>query len=159
MLQLPPGFNPYYRDVPMEKFIYRATNNGVRIATARDTLAALRSNPSLTLKDWFRLSCLKILLSIQPGRQERTVIKARILYGRWLVDCPVCNGANDVDPNEPVYICTSCGWPESFVEVEFPPDRELIETILLRRAAISARNWNPGETVEMLLRETLEHGG
>ncbi len=149
--------NPFYRDIPLENYIFRATSKGTRIATARDTLMALRQNPSLTLRDWFRLTLHHILVEISPELSSETV-KARILYGRWLVDCPVCKGANDVDPGEPVYVCSSCGWPEKFVTVEFPRERSVIEQILLRRPIISTRNWFPGETVEMLLKENMERG-
>lgn len=143
-------------DVPLENYIQRVTNGGGRIATARDTLPALRSNRSLLLSDWFRLEALKYLIQVGIGLHDRPV-QARILYGRWLVDCPVCRGANDVDPAEPVYLCSSCGWPERFAPVEFPPDQAQIEQVLLKRP-IHNRNWQPGETLARLVAENIAFG-
>jgi hypothetical protein len=143
-------------DIPMENYIRRATNGGGRIATARDTLPALRSTRHLLLGDWFKLEAQKYLIQIRPGLYEKPV-RARILYGRWLVDCPVCSGANDVDPEEPVYLCTSCGWPERLVPVEFPAGRAQIEDALLRRP-IHNRNWQPGEWLADLVLDNLSNG-
>jgi len=143
-------------DIPLENYIRRATGGGSRIATVRDTIPALRGNRSLLLADWFRLEGLKYLIEIEQGRHEQPV-QARILYGRWLVDCPQCAGANDVDPDEPVYLCTSCGWPGNFAHVEFPHERAEIERLLLHRP-IHNRNWFPGETAEYLRWENITNG-
>jgi hypothetical protein len=146
----------YGRDIPLENYISRATRGGAWIATARDTLPALRSTPGLTLRDWYKLTAAQILLEIGPEMHNQPV-QARILYCRWMVDCLVCAGANDVDPAEPIYLCSCCGWPERFAPVEFPPDRLLIEKILLMRPRICNRNWHPGEPLDMLLEENREH--
>jgi hypothetical protein len=143
-------------DVPLANYIRRATGGGGRIATARDTLPALRSNPTLLLSDWFRLEAQKYLIPVGIGFHEQPV-QARILYGRWLVDCPVCRGANDVDPAEPVYLCSSCGWPEQLTPVEFPTERMEIERLLLKRP-IQNRNWQPGETLSFLIAENIVYG-
>jgi hypothetical protein len=145
-------------DVQMERYIFRATRMGDRIATARDTVPALRSTPTLTLTDWFKLEAMKICLySLQPGFYPRT-IQARILYGRWVVDCPECPGCNDADPAEPVYLCTSCGFPEQLVRVEFPDRRAEIERLLLKRKHIANRNWRPGETLAQLRQQNIQNG-
>lgn len=143
-------------DVPLTNYIRRATGGGGRIATARDTLPALRSNHSLLLSDWFRLEAQKYLIPVGVGLHDQPV-KARILYGRWLVDCPVCRGANDVDPCEPVYLCSSCGWPECLTPVVFPEERQEIERLLLIRP-IHNRNWSPDETVSLLIAENIAFG-
>ena len=80
-------------DVPMEVYIFVHTSSGQRIATARDTIPALRSNHGLTLTDWYRLEAFKTGMTIESGGWHDKPVKARILYGRWLVDCPVCRGA------------------------------------------------------------------
>ena len=143
-------------DVPLENYIRRATSGGGRIATARDTLPALRANPSLLLSDWFRLQAQKFLIPVAPGLHDQPV-QAQILYGRWLVFCPMCSGANDVDPAEPVYLCSSCGWPERLAPVVFPEKRIKIERLLLKRP-VHNRNWNLGETIANLAQQNLEHG-
>jgi hypothetical protein len=143
-------------DVPLSNYIRRATGGGMRIATARDTLPALRSNPTLLLSDWFRLEAQKYLIPVGAGMHKEP-IHARIEYGRWLVLCPVCKGANDVHPGEPVYLCTSCGWPENLVPVLFPEKRIEIERLLIKRP-IHNRNWQPGETVADLVLQNLQHG-
>lgn len=154
-------------DVPMEVYIFVHSGNGSKIATARDTIPALRSNHSLTLADWYRLEGLKTGMTIETGLAQEKV-RARILYGRWLVDCPVCRGANDVDPAEAVYLCSSCYWPgifrpdrivpAHFAAVEFPGERAEIERLLLKRPYIRNRNWNPGETIADLVLQNLENG-
>lgn len=143
-------------DVPLANYIRRATGGGLRIATARDTLPALRSNLTLLLSDWFRLEAQKYLIPVRNGMPSRPV-QARILYGRWLVGCPVCRGANYVDPAEPVYLCSSCGWPEQLTSVEFPDERAEIERLLLKRP-IQNRNWQPGETLAFLIAENILYG-
>jgi hypothetical protein len=148
--------NVFTHDIPLENYIRRATGGGGRIATARDTLPALRSNSSLLLSDWFRLEAQKFLIPVGAGLYDQPV-QARVLYGRWLVNCPVCRGANDVDPDEPVYLCSSCGWPERLAPVLFPKERTEIERLLLRRP-IHNRNWDSGETVADLVRQNIENG-
>jgi hypothetical protein len=141
-------------DIPLENYISRATQGGMRIATARDTIPALRLGPQLTLADWLKLEASKFLIDVAPGLYA-TPVQARILYGRWLVDCPVCNGCNDVVPDEPVYLCTSCGWPGQLAPVEFPAEKKEIERLLLKRPRASNRNWSIGEPAEKLIAENL----
>jgi len=147
----------YPIDIPLANYILRATNGGGRIATARDTIPALRETHSLTLQNWFRLEAARFLIRIDESSMHVQPVQARILYGRWLVDCPVCRGANDVIPSEPVYLCSSCGWPERFVMVEFPPEIREIERLLLKRP-IQNRNWQPGETLAFLTAENIAYG-
>lgn len=168
-LQENPGwvYSPYIPpDNPMEVYIFVHSGNGTRIATARDTIPALRSNHALTLRDWYTLEGYKTGMTIETGRMGAPV-RARVLYGRWLVDCPVCRGANDVDPNEPIYLCSSCYWPgvfragqvvpAHFAPVEFPRQRAEIERLLLERPFIRNRNWRPGESLADLARQTAEN--
>jgi hypothetical protein len=153
------SLNRMKTDIPLANFIFRATDGGKRIATARDTLMALRSNPTLLLKNWFFLEAAKFLIQVQEGKYYSPV-QARILYGRWMADCPECNGANDVDPNEPVFLCTSCGWPGMLTRVLFPENSEAIEHELLKRPRPENRNWKPGESLLDLELERVmyEHG-
>jgi hypothetical protein len=157
-------------DYPMEVYIFMHTENGARIATARETLPALRSNHGLSLADWYQLEALKLGIKIdgRPWTVDDKKVTARILYGRWLVDCPICCGANDVDPAEPVYLCSSCYWPgvyrvdafvpAHFARVEFPRERAEIEKLLLKRPYIRNRNWSPGEMISDLAQQNIENG-
>jgi hypothetical protein len=153
-LWLPPQVRP---DVPLANYIFRATDGGRRIATCRDTVPALRMNRTLRLRDWLKLEALKLLVHVEPGEYVRS-LPARVLYGRWMVDCPECNGALDVDPDEPVFLCLSCGWPGKLAVVVFPQDRKEIERLLVLRPQIHTRNWFPGEPVKNLATENHEHG-
>jgi hypothetical protein len=155
-------------DLPMETYIFMHTGMGARIATARDTLPEFQTSLAMTLRAWYTLKArlLGITISGVPGPEK---VRARVLYGRWMVDCPACRGANDVIPDEPIYLCSSCGWPgvfrpgaeyvpAHFAQVLFPADRAEIERILLKRKLIRNRNWSPGETIEKLAEENQGHG-
>jgi hypothetical protein len=112
----------------------------------------------------------------------RKSVKARVDFGRWIADCPDCNGAEYVNPGDPFY-CLSCGnvTLEGFGrEVIFPKDMEQIGAELMNRPvndlvgandidrALKAksiypglsRSWNPGETVTDLKKQLKEakHG-
>lgn len=36
-------------------------------------------------------------------------VRARIWQGQWIADCPTCNGAEFVSPDEPIFFCFGCG--------------------------------------------------
>jgi hypothetical protein len=144
-------------DVPLAGYIQRATGGGGRIATCRDTVPALRMHKSLRMSDWLKLEAAKVLISVEPGEYEQAV-PARVCYGRWLADCPVCGGAVDVDPREPVFLCVSCGWPGKIAPVDFPAQRNEIERLLLARPMTYNRNWFPGEPLEHLREENRQFG-
>lgn len=89
-------------------------------------------------------------------------LKAHINHGRWIADCPQCGGSEIVYVGRP-FVCQSmlaggfhgehaaCGFT---ADVEFPgPDeKQAIEAVLIQRP-IKHRNWEPGETVLMLIKE------
>jgi len=110
------------------------------------------------------------------GQPKGKPVAAEVNYGRWIARCPDCNGAEDVDPSEPIFYCFSCG---NFTNngrpraVIFPSakERKAIETELLKRPVkikggtnaldrlvnavpeimtdkmILSRSWLPGETL------------
>ncbi len=82
-------------------------------------------------------------------------IRARIEAGSWLADCP-CKGAQYVRRGEQM-LCGDCGADH---DVEFPPPKkqERIEHLLGLRPNQVNRNWTPGETVEDLEAENIDHG-
>ncbi len=107
---------------------------------------------------------------------ERKTINARVDFGRWMADCPDCNGCEYVDPGDPFFFCLSCGNAtlEGYArKVIFPKDMAAIEKELMNRPvndmagsnvverAKSAkliypglsRSWNSGESVADLKRQ------
>ena len=93
-------------------------------------------------------------------------IKARINHGRLIADCPNCSGAEFAALGMLFYCSSEFGGPDGWknakaagkvFDVEFPDELPDILNILLVRP-IENRNWEPGETVEFLVAENIEHG-
>jgi len=110
---------------------------------------------------------------------------AEVNHGQWVAKCE-CNGAETVDPDEPMFYCFSCGNVDNHGKprkVIFPSEKEIkdIERELLKRPIKSAsgthyierivngsikmqgngelpRVWIPGETVKDLLNQNKERG-
>lgn len=104
--------------------------------------------------------------------REDDQVLARVERGRWIADCPNCNGAEWVAEGVP-FFCFSCGNPDIGGDarmVVFPTNRREIEVALLERDMInnpqlspisnalnakptvknSTRVWHPGKTVNEL---------
>lgn len=79
-------------------------------------------------------------------------VHAYVNHDRWVADC-ACNGAELVTPGHKM-LCGSCG-AES--EVVFPDAPAEIEALLEKRPTLN-RNWKPGETVDDLQAQNIEHG-
>lgn len=79
-------------------------------------------------------------------------------HGRWIVKCPWCNGAELAAPDFYCHSCKNAGNLGKPMPVVWPSSRLLIEAILLKRPDVINRNWLPGETIEMLRDENIEHG-
>lgn len=93
--------------------------------------------------------------------KPRGDVEAIINDGRWLVQCPLtgCGGAERVDPDWPLAVCTArdgCG--SGPFRVIFPPPakRAAIEAELVIRPVMATRNWKPGETPAQLRKENAE---
>jgi len=146
-----------------------------KIITARDY--AERAGFK-TVKNYLEHLCQKKGRLIDtPIKGEPTgEVEAEINWGRWIARCPDCNGAEDVDPEEPIFYCFSCGNYKNRGKprkVKFPSKkvREEIEAELLKRPieiksganeidrlvnaqpkirdehGLLSRSWTPGETV------------
>ena len=112
-------------------------------------------------------------------------VYAQVDFGQWVAECPVCDGAESVMPEEPIFYCFSCGNFENHGKprkVIFPSEKEMkdIEKILLERPVkvrrgaheiertlnaepviidkhgVLSRTWVPGETVSDLRKENKE---
>lgn len=84
--------------------------------------------------------------------QQKGQIPAYVNHGRWVADCP-CGGAELVAEGRRM-VCGSCGLNSP---VTFPANTDEIERVLHDRRDTAARNWYPGETVEMLEAENMEN--
>jgi len=107
---------------------------------------------------------------------EKKTVNARVDFGRWMADCPDCNGCEYVDPDDPFFFCLSCGnvMLEGYArKVIFPKNMTDIEAELIRRPvddriganAVNkamrskpiypglSRSWNPGESVADLKKQ------
>ncbi len=87
-------------------------------------------------------------------------LAAYVAQNRWIVVCE-CGDAWAVDPDQPYVYCFGCvnfytgGAPR---RVHFPEDWPAIERVLLLRPFPFNRNWTPGETLDTLRQENVEHG-
>lgn len=82
-------------------------------------------------------------------------------HGRWVVDCPDCNGAQLACEEDPRFMCNECGNVAAgglWRAIEWPTGRPGIETTVTRRRFVH-QNWLPGQTIEDLEAETLIMGG
>lgn len=89
-------------------------------------------------------------------------IVAYVNEGRWVADCPLCNGAEWVDLRDPRFFCQSCfnadaGGGFLPVEVPDPEERAEIDTALSRRPA-GNQHWTRRETAADLRAENRAHG-
>ena len=84
----------------------------------------------------------------------RPVTYARVYVGDWIIDCPVCGGAQVVGLGD---VCVDC---ETRLEVRWPSDevRYGVARLLSMRPIRHTRNWSPGETLHDLLGENVQHG-
>lgn len=142
-----------------DRIIYAQTDRGVRIGTARDTIGALKNGMKLIA--WYAGQARVMGFKFNPrSREDMVVVRAEINHGRWLVRCPFCSGAEEADPDQPVFYCLSCGNADfggRVMIVAFPDKQKAIEAALLRRE-MGNRNWGPGESLADLVRENAEHG-
>lgn len=90
----------------------------------------------------------------------RGEVRARLEHGRWVADCPACNGAEVVSRAAREFFCLSCGNAQNGgqpMRAVFPRDRAKIEAALEVRQAPN-QHWRPGDTVEELRAMNRAHG-
>jgi hypothetical protein len=97
------------------------------------------------------------------GFHKLTRLKAKIVHGRWLVECPHCRSAQVASVTDKRFLCIECHnalFDGEWVGVEWPSEktRLQIEAVLLARPYAENRNWEYPETVKMLKNENLENG-
>lgn len=99
----------------------------------------------------------KNIIPEQGYDEESKPLKAYVNHGRWLVKCE-CGGAEKVW-EEGWMLCQSClnaAHGHKYRKTVFPSNRKKIESLLVLRP-LPNRNWQPGETLAMLVRENEEH--
>lgn len=79
---------------------------------------------------------------------------ARVNHGRWIVECGCGNGLL-VEMTSREALCIRCG---AIWEAVLPPNWREIERVLCRRWQREAQNWSPGESIDLLRAENIEHG-
>lgn len=82
--------------------------------------------------------------------------RARVNWGRWIVDCTTCTSALALPPGTEAMQCWDCGAIVPLIV--WPPDVASIEAVLAYRPDPNTRNWEPGETVTDLIAENAVHG-
>lgn len=139
-----------------DRNIWAKTDEGKRIATARDLIAPI-ANGRVNLLNWFKGQAIAAGLTFRGDAHNH--VAASVNNGRWIVSCQ-CHGAELADPAQPVFYCLSCGneWNDHCVaRVQFPPRREEGEALLVKRE-LRNRHWLPGETASALESENRKHG-
>lgn len=90
---------------------------------------------------------------------EGKPLKSRVEYGRWIVDCPNCGGAEFAFEDR-LFVCSLCqdsdigGKPRRVV---MPRNRRRIEELLGRRFILN-RHWLSGESIKKLKAENDKEG-
>lgn len=75
---------------------------------------------------------------VDIDKPQGPAVPARIWQSQWIADCPDCNTAMFVDPDEPIFFCFGCGNRANGKiprPVQFPTEaeRKEIERLLLER--------------------------
>ena len=82
-------------------------------------------------------------------------ITAFVINSSWAIQCPVCKELFVAQIGEP-FPCPNCG--SAARNVIFPENKDAIEVVLLARPDPRTRAWVPGETVDDLIAENIQHG-
>ena len=101
-------------------------------------------------------------------RKATKLLNARFNHGRWIVECPNCNGAELAFPGKP-FVCGSeqaemakSGRKSRLpkYQVHFPRQEQInLAMAVLRLRDVKNMNWNPTlETVDDLINENRRHG-
>ena len=87
-------------------------------------------------------------------------VAAFVNDGRWLVQCPSCNGAQWASDADHRFKCDEClnSWCGGvWVRVVWPAQRRQIEALLEARP-LRAQNWTPDQSLDELAAANAAHG-
>ncbi|MHB0922612.1 MAG: hypothetical protein ACYC3H_01430 [Bellilinea sp.] len=99
-----------------------------------------------TLIEWLKKAAIRKGVTLDPTAISDSEVVARIDHGRWIADCE-CNGAEYVDPGEPVFFCLSClnGSNGGRLRPVKFPSPEVREQIIAGLTTDNFHSWNEKE--------------
>lgn len=86
-------------------------------------------------------------------RPRKEAVIAYVNHNRWIADCLNCPSAELVDPQFPVFYCTSCGGGPWSVQFPPPEERAAAEKLLLERPPAHRNWWPQRESIDDLAAE------
>jgi hypothetical protein len=108
----------------------------------------------------FTHRALQCVPSEDPGSVDfDDPVYARVDFGRWVIDCGHCAGAELADTGDLRFFCLSCNNLHNgcrYRRVIMPRNRAAIEAALLERPE-NARHWRHGETLQDVKTANLLH--
>jgi hypothetical protein len=102
-----------------------------------------------TFEEWEGLAQEQLIRLGMTSPRKGGTVKAYVNRGRWVADCPHCNGGIGVSPRYKEAMDFSCG---TRYTVEFPSDWPEASTVLDARPPDNA-NWKPNDQRVMDLKE------
>lgn len=87
---------------------------------------------------------------------KEPALQVYLNHGRWVVDCPDCNGAQLACEDDPRFMCNECANAAAgglWRAIEWPANRDGIEKAVGVRK-LANQNWAPGQKVQDLEAET-----
>lgn len=80
-------------------------------------------------------------------------LDAYVNHGRWVADCPICNGGIALWKEHESGCCLDCGTIYSRISWPSKKDIELVEETLVKQPIYEERNWKPSvETAKQLVK-------
>jgi hypothetical protein len=132
-------------------------NHGITIPPERAADIAAQRAPRHPLEPggwWHRID----LVPPERTHVHPEPVHAFVNAGRWLVQCPRCNGAQFAFQNDPWFLCTDCPDGHVWRTVVWPKERRNLEAELLVRPDRETRSWRLGESIADLVKQNAEHG-
>ncbi|WP_328860882.1 hypothetical protein [Streptomyces sp. NBC_00306] len=81
----------------------------------------------------------------RPKGQSGVTLIARIDAGRWVVQCPDCDSAQVVSPEDTRFWCVTCQ-PDAWTRVRFPADPAAVEESVASKPARDRFWWADDDT-------------
>jgi hypothetical protein len=91
------------------------------------------------------------------GTSSAPALKVYLNHGRWVVNCPDCNGAQLACFDDKRFMCNECAnvaVGNLWRVIVWPEDRRAVEEAVAARPVLN-QNWVAGESIADLLRQNL----
>lgn len=98
---------------------------------------------------------------LNVGIAKDAPVEVYVNHGRWVVECPDCNGAQLACRTDPRFMCNECGnvvCGNLWRPVVWPPNSTSIDSMLQNRP-VRNQHWYPAESKTGLAIENLMHMG